>query len=187
MKIIRNIIEIDEDLCTGCGECVTGCAEGALEIIDGKAKLVSEVYCDGLGACIGECPTGALKDNPKGGGRLRRGGSWEKIESFNTRGGETAKHNGLWVPFFSNSNICAIRLLWWSQYTSLSRNNSVQSFTLAGPIETSATNSPIFEKRWLACSCGLYWFCFPWTASWTAQRKSSFDWLPKIWRYQGIR
>jgi ferredoxin len=61
MKILRNIIEIDEDLCTGCGECVTGCAEGALEIIDGKATLVSEVYCDGLGACIGECPTGALK------------------------------------------------------------------------------------------------------------------------------
>jgi NAD-dependent dihydropyrimidine dehydrogenase PreA subunit len=61
MKFERNIIEINEDLCTGCGQCVTGCAEGALEIIDGKAKLVSEVYCDGLGACIGECPTGALK------------------------------------------------------------------------------------------------------------------------------
>ncbi len=61
MKIKRNIIQIDEELCNGCGQCVTGCAEGALEIIDGKAKLVSEVYCDGLGACIGECPTGALK------------------------------------------------------------------------------------------------------------------------------
>lgn len=61
MKIKRNIIEINEDLCDGCGQCVTGCAEGALEIIDGKAKLVSEIYCDGLGACIGECPTGALK------------------------------------------------------------------------------------------------------------------------------
>ncbi|MFH0957580.1 MAG: 4Fe-4S binding protein [Pseudomonadota bacterium] len=61
MKIKRNIIEIDEELCNGCGQCVTGCAEGALDIIDGKAKLVSEVYCDGLGACIGECPTGALK------------------------------------------------------------------------------------------------------------------------------
>ncbi len=56
----RNIIKIDEDKCTGCGLCVTGCAEGALKIIDGKAKLVSEVYCDGLGACIGECPEGAL-------------------------------------------------------------------------------------------------------------------------------
>ena len=61
MKIRRNIIQIDEELCNSCGQCVTGCAEGALQIIDGKAKLVSEVYCDGLGACIGECPTGALK------------------------------------------------------------------------------------------------------------------------------
>ncbi|MCX7030666.1 MAG: 4Fe-4S binding protein, partial [Spirochaetes bacterium] len=57
----RNIIEIDEDKCTGCGACVTQCAEGALQIIDGKAKVVNEVFCDGLGACIGECPTDALK------------------------------------------------------------------------------------------------------------------------------
>ena len=57
----RKIIEIDEDKCTGCGECVTKCAEGALAIIDGKAKVVNEVFCDGLGACIGECPEGALK------------------------------------------------------------------------------------------------------------------------------
>lgn len=56
----RNIIHIDEELCNGCGQCVTSCAEGALAIVDGKAKLVSEVFCDGLGACIGECPTGAL-------------------------------------------------------------------------------------------------------------------------------
>jgi NAD-dependent dihydropyrimidine dehydrogenase PreA subunit len=57
----RKIIEIDEDKCTGCGACVTQCAEGALKIIDGKAKVVNEVFCDGLGACIGECPEGALK------------------------------------------------------------------------------------------------------------------------------
>ena len=60
-KIKRKIIEIDEDLCTGCGQCVIACAEGALKIIDGKAKVISEVFCDGLGACIGECPEGALK------------------------------------------------------------------------------------------------------------------------------
>jgi len=56
----RVIIKIDEDKCTGCGLCVPGCVEGALKIIDGKAKLVSEVYCDGLGACLGDCPEGAL-------------------------------------------------------------------------------------------------------------------------------
>ncbi len=57
---MRNIVKIDEEKCTGCGLCVNACAEGAIEIIDGKAKLVSEIYCDGLGACLGECPEGAI-------------------------------------------------------------------------------------------------------------------------------
>lgn len=60
MKVMRKIIEIDENLCNGCGQCVPGCAEGALAIIDGKARLIAEKYCDGLGACLGDCPTGAL-------------------------------------------------------------------------------------------------------------------------------
>jgi ferredoxin len=60
MKVARKIIEIDEDLCDGCGQCVPSCAEGALEIVDGKARVVADKLCDGLGACLGECPTGAL-------------------------------------------------------------------------------------------------------------------------------
>jgi len=56
----RKIISIDESKCDGCGLCASACAEGAIKIIDGKAKLVSETYCDGLGACLGECPRGAL-------------------------------------------------------------------------------------------------------------------------------
>lgn len=57
----RKIITINEQLCDGCGNCVSACSEGALQIVDGKAKLVKENFCDGFGDCIGECPTGALK------------------------------------------------------------------------------------------------------------------------------
>ncbi len=57
----RTIIKIDENLCNGCGVCVEGCHEGALQIIDGKARMISDLFCDGLGACIGECPVGAIE------------------------------------------------------------------------------------------------------------------------------
>jgi NAD-dependent dihydropyrimidine dehydrogenase PreA subunit len=58
--VIRKIVHIDETLCNGCGQCIPKCAEGALQIVDGKAKIVSETYCDGLGACLGQCPQGAI-------------------------------------------------------------------------------------------------------------------------------
>ena len=57
---VRNIVKIDEDKCDGCGECVSACAEGAIKLINGKAKLISETYCDGIGACIGHCPQDAI-------------------------------------------------------------------------------------------------------------------------------
>jgi len=60
-KVVRKIIKIDEELCTGCGNCIVDCAEAALEIIDGKAKVVNDLFCDGLGACIQGCPEGALE------------------------------------------------------------------------------------------------------------------------------
>jgi len=59
-KTLRKIVHIDEEKCNGCGICVPSCVEGALKIIDGKARLVSEIYCDGLGACLGKCPEDAI-------------------------------------------------------------------------------------------------------------------------------
>ena len=56
----RTIIKIDEEICNGCGNCVSGCHEGALQLIDNKARMISDLFCDGLGACIGECPVGAI-------------------------------------------------------------------------------------------------------------------------------
>ncbi|BEQ13981.1 ATP-binding protein [Desulfoferula mesophila] len=60
MPRMRGIIHIDEELCNGCGQCILDCTEGALQLVDGKARLVGEIYCDGLGACLSGCPTGAL-------------------------------------------------------------------------------------------------------------------------------
>ena len=56
----RKVVRIDEERCNGCGLCIPNCAEGALQILDGKAKLVSDKFCDGLGACLGHCPQDAI-------------------------------------------------------------------------------------------------------------------------------
>jgi Pyruvate/2-oxoacid:ferredoxin oxidoreductase delta subunit len=56
----RKIVDINEDLCNGCGNCIPKCAEGALQIVNGKAKVIKETYCDGLGVCLGQCPQGAI-------------------------------------------------------------------------------------------------------------------------------
>ena len=61
MKVIRKIIEINEELCDGCGQCIPDCAEGALQIVEGKVKVLADKYCDGLGACLEACPRDALK------------------------------------------------------------------------------------------------------------------------------
>ena len=63
--MLRQIIEIDEELCNGCGDCVTACAEGAIQLIDGKARLINEIFCDGLGACVGDCPVNAITVSEK--------------------------------------------------------------------------------------------------------------------------
>ncbi|SDN91054.1 4Fe-4S binding domain-containing protein [Desulfonauticus submarinus] len=82
MKIYRKIIQINEELCNGCGKCIPACEEGALAIIDGKAKVVSEKFCDGLGDCIGTCPTGALTIIEREAEEFDENAAMEHVKSF---------------------------------------------------------------------------------------------------------
>ena len=75
----RKIIKINEDICNGCALCIPDCPEGALQIIDGKARLVSDLFCDGLGACIGHCPEGAIEVEEREAEQIGRASCRERV------------------------------------------------------------------------------------------------------------
>lgn len=83
-RVRRQIVRIDEERCNGCGLCVTPCAEGAIEIVDGKARVVREELCDGAGFCLGVCPTGALTVAVREAGPFDEGAAEERMEQQGT-------------------------------------------------------------------------------------------------------
>jgi len=129
--VVRKVVEIDEPRCDGCGQCVPNCPEGALRIVDGKARLVRDAYCDGLGACLGRCPRDAISvvereadpfDEEAAYARLEKN-SEEKVEAKTAskgRGSTEAKQSSLlnWpvqirlvptrAPFFEGSSLAVV-------------------------------------------------------------------------------
>ena len=114
----RKIVNINEALCNGCGSCIPKCAEGALQIVNGKAKIIKETYCDGLGACLGQCPQGAITITEREAEAFNKQEVHEHLKNKTTQVATTTTQKPQWpvklnlvpikAPFFENAEILLV-------------------------------------------------------------------------------
>lgn len=131
--LIRKIVKIDEEKCNGCGQCVTACAEGAIAIVNGKAKLVSETYCDGLGACLGHCPQDAITVETREAAEFS-----EEAVSKHLQKTAQAQHSP--VPPASGGFVCPGKM------TKTLREQKTAADTPAAAVDSQLTHWPIQIK-----------------------------------------
>ena len=146
--MIRRIIKIDEELCNGCGGCASACHEGAIEMVDGKAKLTREDYCDGLGDCLPACPTGAISFE------MREAPSYNEAAVNRAKEAKKAKHPLVGCPG------ARAEMLRRERPTALEEDRPVQSRLMQWPcqIRLVPVNAPYFDNAdiLVAADCAAY-------------------------------
>jgi NAD-dependent dihydropyrimidine dehydrogenase PreA subunit len=148
-KVLRKIIRIDENLCNGCGLCIPECPEGALQIIDGKARLVKESLCDGLGACIGHCPQGAITIEEKEAEEFDEKAAMQMVKQRERRGAaESAHFHGLHLQEAFGCPSSQTKVFSHTNREVSNKEGSIESRLAQWPVQLAlvAPEAPYFKK-----------------------------------------